>query len=108
MEKEKSKANQQKFKACIGIPTNITNNNLEKSIIIVLCGDHICATQTKLVQRLYSEAEIKKVEHIFLTEKPRPTKAQLLAKLYEVISEETPDGEERQTFSECIVGNYYN
>lgn len=48
------------------------------------------------------------MEHIFLTEKPRPTKAQLIAKLYEVISEETPDGEERQTFSESIVGNYYN
>lgn len=105
----KNKANQQKCKACIGIPTNITNNNLEKSNIIVLCGDHTCATQTKLVQRLYSEAEIKKkVEHIFLNEKPRPTKAQLIAKLYEVISEETPDGEERQTFSESIVGNYYN
>lgn len=58
--KKKNKAKQQKCKACIGIPTNITNNNPEKSNIIVLCGDHTCTTQTKLVQRLYSEAEIKK------------------------------------------------
>ena len=48
-----------------------------------------------------------KVEEIFNSQPLRPTKQQVITKLYEYFDKTTPEGEETQTFSESLASNYY-
>lgn len=106
--KNRSRKNRNKCKACIGVPKSILEKGLDQVNIKIIDNNHTCKNQTKTVAKLYSQAEIRsKVEQIFLSEKPRPSRIQLLNKLYKQLRDETPEGEERQVFSENLVSSYY-
>lgn len=94
--------------ACIGIPASLSEEDLNEIQVTILCSNHTCTNQIKTVSKIYSEAQIKeKVEKLFLS-KPRPTRIQLINQLYEEIRAETPEGAEKQCFSEYLVQSYYS
>ena len=94
--------------ARIRIPVSIdfTKDNVE-SMIEVSDEKHTCNQEKGIFNHAYTEAMVKqKLEELYLSSNPRLTESQLIAKLYQIIEDETPENEERQTFSSLLLHNY--
>lgn len=103
------KTNPIKCNAKISIENPIILNESQHYQIKIIDSKHSCIEKTGEVKRMISNAFLKaKVEEIFMEENSPPTRQQVITKLYEHIEKTTPEGEEKQTFSELLVNNYYS
>lgn len=102
------KTNKIKCEAKISIPKTITPDDCESIQVKIINSNHTCIKETGMVKRMISDSFLKsKVEEIFYSQPIRPTKQQVITRLYEYFDQTTPEGEEMQTFSESLVTNYY-
>ncbi len=102
------KTNKIKCEAKISIPKTITPDDYENVQVTIINSNHSCTTETGIIKRMILDSFLKsKVEEIFNSQPLRPTKQQVITKLYEYFDKTTPEGEEMQTFSESLVNNYY-
>lgn len=101
------KTNPIRCKAKIGIPKMFTGNENNETSIFVINPEHICSQENPVVRIITNAALKKMMEDIFKSTNPRPTRSEMLLRLYKKIEDETPKGQEKQKIDEKLVKSFY-
>lgn len=104
----KHKTNKIRCNAKIAILKPTFEVDPKQHTIKVIYPRHKCTEETTTIKKLISRSLLRiKVDEIYNSQDPRPTRKELLTKLYEWVNETTPEGEERPHFSEQFVHSCY-